>query len=235
MPLDARNYYLIRAANGASVMCRRAADAPKLVSGGARYNVVNRARRKSTVQWDGDDPYRMDVPVLLDGWMQHVSVERDIAKLNTWHQSPGDLVPPVQVSIDGALPVKGARWVIEGIDWGDVVIWGSDTPNTLLSDFKGNGYRLRQDAVLHLLQFISPQVLQIAVATNAANPIIVKAEQTLAKIAREFGVTVPAILKANGMRDSKSLKTGQHLVLPVSPFNLPINNLSSQPVKIPKK
>ena len=234
MPLDARNYYLIRAANGASVMCRRATDAPKLVSGGARYNVVNRARRKSTVQWDGDDPYRMDVPVLLDGWIQHVSVERDIAKLNNMRQSPGDLVPPVQVSIDGALPVKGARWVLEGIDWGDVVIWGSDTPNTMLSDFKGNGYRLRQDAVLHLLQVVTPSVLAITAASNSWVPIVMKAEQTMAGIAKEFGVTIPAILKANGMRDSKSIKTGQQINVPASIFNLPISNPFNLPVKIKK-
>ena len=221
MQLDAKRYYLFRGTNGASVLCRRGMDSPKLVSGGARYNVVNRSRRKSTVQWDGDDPYRMDVSVLLDGWMDHVSVEHDVALLNNMRQSPGDLVPPVQVFVDGALPVKGGKWVMEGIDWGDMVIWGNDNPNSKLGDFHSNGYRLRQDAVIHLLQYVEPKVLQVS-TPNKGVPTRVKAGQTLANIARDNNLTQQSILKANGIRDSKSVKKNAFLILPANPFNLPL-------------
>lgn len=213
MPLDARNYYLIRATNGQSVMCRRGDGAPKLISGGARYNVVNRARRKSTVEWDGDDPYRMDLTVLLDGWLSQTSIESDVSKLNQMRQSPGDLTPPVQVFIDGAVPVKGAKWVVENIDWGDMVLWTTDS--------KGAGYRLRQDAVLHMLQYVEATMLKVAVP-GTGFPIVLKAEQTLTKIAKDFNVAVQDIMKANNVRDSKSIKTGQHLIVPGNLFNLPI-------------
>ena len=168
------------------------------------------------MEWDGDDPYRMDVPILLDGWAKRQTVENDVAKLNQMMQSPNDLTPPVQVYIDGAVPVKGAKWVIETIDWvyNSMVIWTTDA--------RGGGYRVRQDAIVHLLQFVAPKVLQVN-TPNQGVPIVVKAEQTLATIAKDFNIGVDAILKANGKRDSKSVKTGDHLILPASPFNLPIS------------
>jgi hypothetical protein len=231
MQLDANKYYLIRATNGASVMCWRGDSSPKLVSGGARYNVVNRARRRSTVQWDGDDPYRMDVSILLDGWMRNISVEHDVALLNNMRQSPGDLVPPVQVFVDGALPVKGGTWVMEGIDWGDMVLW-SNTSSDRMGEYHGAGYRLRQDAVLHLLQYIQPKILQVS-APNSGVSIVLKAEQTLQNIANDFNTSVNAIIRANGKRDSKAVKTGEHLIIPSSPFNLPIKGTVVGPIGTP--
>jgi hypothetical protein len=205
MPLDASRYYLIRSTNGASVMCYRGQESPKLISGGARYTVVDRARRKSTVQWDGDDPYRMDVPILLDGWTMRTSVELDISKLNSMMRSPGDLIPPAKVYIHGAGPVKGAKWAIETIDWGDMVIWTADETS--------KGYRLRQDAILHLLQFLEPKVLQVS-TPNTSIPIVVKAGQTASQIAKDNSITVPSLLKANNLRDSKQIKPHMHLIVP---------------------
>jgi FOG: LysM repeat len=207
MPLDARNYYLIRSTNGASVLCRRGQEPPKLISGGARYSVVDRARRKSTVQWEGDDPYRMDLPILLDGWMSGASVEMDVSRLNSMMRSPGDLIPPAKVYIDGAVPVKGAKWAIETIDWGDMVLWTADATS--------QGYRLRQDATIHLLQFLEPKVLQVA-TPNMSIPITVKAGETAASIAKDNNIPVADLLRANNIRDGKTIKTGVQLVIPPS-------------------
>lgn len=207
MPLDANRYYLIRSTNGASVLCRRGQEPPKLISGGARYSVVDRARRKSTVQWEGDDPYRMDLPILLDGWMSGASVEMDVSRLNSMMRSPGDLIPPAKVYIDGAVPVKGAKWAIETIDWGDMVLWTADATS--------QGYRLRQDATIHLLQFLEPKVLQVA-TPNMSIPITVKAGETAASIAKDNNIPVADLLRANNIRDGKTIKTGVQLVIPPS-------------------
>lgn len=220
MPLDARKHYLIRATNGASVMCWRGQESPKLVSGGARYDVVERPRRKSTVQWGGDDPYRMDVPVLLDGWISHTSIEHDVALLNNMMQSPGGMVPPVRVFVDGALPVKGGTWVVEGIDWGDQVIWSNDSVSKT-GEYHTTGYRLRQDAIIHLLQHVEPKVLQVN-APNTGYPIIVKANQTLDMIARDFNIAVEAIMAANNLRDKKAIKPQQRLIVPANLWDLGI-------------
>ena len=215
MPLDARNYYLIRSTSGVSVMVRRGTAPPQIVGGGARFNTIERPRRKSVVQWVGDDPYQMDLAVLFDGYgigrygMDMKSVETDIARVNQMHNSQGDLVPPVQVFIDGAVPVKGAKWVITGIDWGggDNVIWQADSSRSA-------GYRLRQDATLHLLQYVQETSLQLNKMPPMTTRYQVKANQSLDMIAAQNGISLQVLKDANGIRDAKSVKTGQIIYIP---------------------
>lgn len=206
-PLDVKSSYLIRTTSGVSVLCRRGMGDPKIMSGGARYTVIERPRRKSTVQWAGDDPYRMDVPIMLDGWADEISVEADCAKITQMRQSKGDLVPPVEIYVDGALPVKGAKWVVEDYTWGDNVIWQVR---------KGIGFRLRQDITLHLLQSVPITVLQGNRPPSATTPYIVKVGDTMASIAKQWNVTVPAIKKANNIRDPKKITqmTNQTILIP---------------------
>jgi nucleoid-associated protein YgaU len=203
--LDITKFYLIRASNGTSVLCLRGDGAPQIEGGGARYDVVNRPRRRSVVQWNGDDPYRMLVPIMLDGWSKNQSIEGDAARINQMMHSQGELTPPVTLFIDGALPVKGAKWVIESIDWGDRVIWGA-------------GGRLRQDLTLHVLQYLSENILQLARKPGATTPYRVKAGETMAAIAARWGVTVPEIKLKNNIRDPKTIKTNQILLIPPSKF-----------------
>lgn len=209
--VNASTQYVIRSTTGASVTCLRGQDAPTLVSGGARYNVVTRPRRKSTIQWDGDDPYRMDLSIVLDGFVDNKLIESDVAKLNQMMQSQGDFTPPVQVFITGAVPVKGARWVIESIDWGtSMVIWNPSG-------------RLRQDAVIHLLQYVPQTVLQTVRPPSATTPYRIKAGDTLASIAARYQVTESALKSQNKIRDPKTIKTkiGQLLLIPPSTFGNP--------------
>ena len=209
MPLDARNYYIIRSIpDGPSVMVRRGEGAPRVVSGGARYNVVERPRRTSMVQWVGNDPYRMDVPIMIDGWADERSVERDVASINQMFQSPADLAPPRTVLIDGAVPVKGAKWIIESIDWGDRTIW--------VADSRGGGYRQRQDATLHLLQLVPETVLQKLSPTTGLRIHKVKSGETGRSIAAKNGVTTAALKKANNKRDLKTIQVGDEVKIPPS-------------------
>lgn len=215
MPLDASNFYLIRSTSGVSVLVGRGEEAPIITGGGSRFNTITRPRRRSIVQWDGDDPYTMDVSIMLDGWGGRPgftrslhSVEADVARINQMHQSQGDLVPPVQVFVDGALPVKGARWVIVGIDWGTRTIWEADN--------RGAGHRVRQDAVLHLLQYVAETDLKINKMPPMTTRYQVKAGETLAMIAAKHGITLQTLKDANGIRDAKSVKTQQIIYIPPS-------------------
>lgn len=207
MPLDVSKYFLLTPQpTGQPIQVGRGSDAPVITGGGARWTTVERPRRVSIVQWDGDDPYTMDVSIMIDGWTSGTNVEDTIAQVNQLHQSSGDLSPPPYVTITGAVPVKGATWVITGIDWGTSTIWGADSKN-------GKGYRLRQDAVIHFLQWVPETVLQRN-PVGATRPYRVPAGATLASIATKFGVTVASILQASGIRDPKSVKPGDTIKIP---------------------
>jgi nucleoid-associated protein YgaU len=138
----------------------RGDGSPKMTGGGGGWNVVSRPRRVGVTQWAGHDPYRMDVPVLFDGWQDRASVEDSIARLNAM-QMGSDYDPPPTVTIDGAVPIKGATWVIENIDWGDEVFWQESS--------QGRFFRLRQDAVVHLLQYQAEVNVKIAVVKFLPN------------------------------------------------------------------
>lgn len=187
-------YKITRLDNNNSILVLRDAAPPTMVSVGARWTTVNRPRRKSFITWDGNDPYRMDLPILFDGWDDLDSVESDVAILNNMRLSD-DYVQPPRIIIEGAVPVKRDKWVIESIDWGDHVIWHEA------------GYRVRQDAVVHLLEYVEPQQLAIKPVTTS-QIIHVKAGDTLKSLSREYYGTPKywsAIKKANNLRDGKKL------------------------------
>ena len=206
MPLDSGTFYLLRASNGWSLLLRRGLSAPKIVTGGARYSVIERPRRKSVVQWAGDDPWKMDVPVIFDGFIQGKSVELDIRRTEQMCQSRGDLTAPYTFRLDGALPVSGGLWVMESIDWGDNVYWYADN--------RGSGHRVRQDATLHCLQYETEEILQINKPPPVSKPWRVVSGQTLAFIAAQTGVPQATLRKYNNMRDGKQLKVGTTIMIP---------------------
>lgn len=188
-------YRFTRQDTSKSVVVKRDAAAPRMTSVGGRWNVVNRPRRTSFTVWDGTDLYKMDVPILFDGWDTGRSMEDAVSILNQMRIPPSDLTPPPQVRIEGAVPVKNAVWVIEGIDFGDNVIWHPD------------GYRLRQDAVVHLLQYAESTPLQIKPAMTA-HIYHVRAGDTLKSISKsQYGTPKfwSAIKNANNIRDPKKL------------------------------
>lgn len=191
-------YKFTRLDTSKSVTVKRDADPPNMVSVGGRWNVVNRPRRTSFITWDGSDPYRMDVPILFDGFDTGRSMEDAISILNQMRIPPGDFSPPPQIDIEGAVPVKNTIWVIEGptgIDFGSNVIWHPD------------GYRLRQDAVVHLLQFVEAHNLSIKPPATT-HIYTVKSGDTLKSISKsQYGTTKywSTIKNANTIRDIKKL------------------------------
>jgi hypothetical protein len=145
-----RYYYVFTADTGSVVRVLRGPDPPKMTGGAGGWQIINRPRRVGITQWTGFEPYQMEVPVFFDGWHAQESVEDDIRRLNQM-QLGSDYQPPPTVSIDGALPVVGATWVISTIDWGDIVYW-KQMPT-------GDFVRLRQDAIVHLLQYVAEERL----------------------------------------------------------------------------
>lgn len=190
----------------------RGDGAPKMTGGGGGWQITPRPRRVSLTQWQGRDPYKMDVPVMFDGWANDVSVENQIAILNQM-QMGKDLTPPPTVTIDGAVPVKGIRWVIENIDWGDLVIWRQEGDSA---------YRLRQDATVKFVQAVDDQRLKVGSGklNISSNPRIIQAKQgdTLRSLSKKYYKTVDKwqdIWRANpNIKDPKKIKKGTDVRIP---------------------
>lgn len=204
-----RYYYTFRSTDGHSVKVCRGDGAPKATDGMGGWSLVVRPRRTALTQWDGRNPYAMDVPILFDGYGEKQSQEVAISTL--FQMSVGsDFEPPPRVKVEGAVPIKGATWVINGIDWGDDVIWSQPglTP-----------FRLRQDAVVHLLQY-KPES-RVKILTTKALPnhyTVYKKGETMRSIARSWygdGSLWTRIKAANPkVRDPNNLKVGLQLRMP---------------------
>jgi hypothetical protein len=210
MRVPGKYFYTFRSSAGAVVKVLRGDTAPKIVGGEGGWNMVQRPRRTSLTQWGGRDPYQMDVPILFDGWRLQESVEREIRVLQLMSIG-SDLNQPPTVTIDGALPVVGATWVITSFDWGDEVFW-SQTP-------RGQFFRLRQDAVVHLLQFQAPQELKIVITNSLPNHYTTAtAKETLRSISQSvYGTSArwKDIQKANPkIRDPNKIPNKTTLRIP---------------------
>lgn len=209
--MDISQFYQFNAIdNDSFVVVRRGESPPKITAGGARWKVTPRPKRTSIVTFDGTDPYEIDVSILFDGWADDDSIEVDVAKLNQMRFSQASLTRPSRIRIDGALPVKSATWIIKDITWGDNQIW------QVIGE---KGSRFRQDAVIHLLQYV-PEVPLAGIKPFKLNDKIVtaKAGQTIKDLAKGDPKKAKIIQKANGIRDPKTVKTGDRLRIPGQKF-----------------
>jgi nucleoid-associated protein YgaU len=199
-------------------------------SGYGGWTVTSRLRRTGLTMWTGKDPLRMSVPILFDGYLTDTSQEIPISRLSRMGLPPtkgisgGD---PTIVQISGnAVPPAGPKnWVIENIAWGTNVVWDTDQ-NGALS-------RMRQDAVVNLLQYVADDLVafsRIPVGQASGNPskpgtkgyqksVRLKKGETLRQLAnRVYKSPKPndyrLITAANGIRDPRSVKPGTLLRIP---------------------
>lgn len=192
-------------------------------SGYGGWTVINRERRVGLTQWQGKDPLRMAIPILLDGVSDQTSQEFMISHLSRMALPPkGGGEPPV-VNVEGrGVPKPGpVDWVIENLQWGSNVVW----------DFASNGVmaRLRQDVVVNLLEYrgderatfgkLAPGNVTGKSTTGWPKTYIVKKGDTLQKIAamkKFYGDASKwkKIADANGIRDPRNLKVGRPLRIP---------------------
>lgn len=202
------HWVIFTSSNKKKVTVRLGQSAAKMVGGGGGWETVARARDTAYVQWEGADPYRMDVPVLFDDWQDpEGGVENAVSVLNQMKMGH----PPPTVRIDGAVPVKNATWVITDIDWGDDVIW----------EHLGNRHyaRQRQDAVVHLLQFVKEDRLKMKPGIRTTpTPHRWKKGDTLRKLAKDaYGDASKwqKIASFNKIRDPSKIKVGRVIRIPV--------------------
>lgn len=156
-----------------------------LAGGTARWDTVERPRRKSATEWVGMDPYTLTLPLMSDGMddrgggIDH-DVEGALVWLASWAGPSPSGIPPLLV-VDGPVkvPAYRPRWVIAGIDWDDAAVRGTW------------GGRIQQRFTVTLLEHTAARImLGPAAAVRAERGI------ALAGGAGAAGVTVDSVLSS---------------------------------------
>jgi LysM repeat protein len=207
-----------------AVTALRGQTAPAATGGFGGWNKVARPRRKALTVWGGIEPYQQAFSIIFDGLLGDVSVETGIRTLELMAMPPATGQEPPLVRVAGAVPRPGLTYVIETLEWDPAPMWSR------------NGYRVRQEATVHLLEYVRPDRLvqssgaekartkAAATATKVAaggkshkRSYTVRSGDTLSKIAaHQLGdyKRWPEIAKLNGIRDPKKLRIGQVIKLP---------------------
>lgn len=194
-------YYTFRSSRGAAVTVLRGEGPPQMVGGGGGWEIEARPRRVGLTIWKGREPYAMDVPVLFDGWRIGRSQENAISVLNQM-QMGSDLQEPPTVNIEGGVPVKGIDWVIREIEWGTNVIYDDNDG--------GQEFRLRQDAVVHLIQYNPEDRFKIMGKGNLQAPSMYRVRQgddfrSISQLKYGTPTKWKNIMVANKIRDYKKI------------------------------
>ena len=213
-----RNHIQFNGDEGTVVLALRNADPPTVTGGYGGWEVVPRPRRTGLTQWVGKDPIRVKIPIIFDGWESGHGIEEEIGKLVAISVPGANQAQPPTLDIQGAVPAKWVtKWVIESLEFGQNVIWARRDD--------GSTYRLRQDVVVNLLQYIDED----RVFGNAPKPKprkrpkpkhrfhIVRAGETLRSIAaKEYGNQKwwRDIASANNIRPGERLRVGRRLRMP---------------------
>lgn len=111
------------------------------------WTTIDRPKNVAMTQWVGSQPIKIDVPILLDGYHRTESVNAKLTRLHDIVRDPdGDRRPPTFIAL-GPIPFSGHRYTLEQIEYGDDIIRGE-------AGTKHAGELLRQDFVLHLMQYV---------------------------------------------------------------------------------
>jgi hypothetical protein len=193
--------------------------------GGGGWEILPRPLRKNATNWVGGiDPIRFVVPVLYNLW-PHGDLEPWCAQLEWFASRLGGQEHPAVLRVAGFL-ANPIDWVIEKIEWGD----SHRNPHT--------GRRARVTANVHLLEFVSPDV--VGLPTSGVETIAAWTRQVVVGLAARIippeggaGIVIPEdlptlavrymgdfsrwgeIAVVNGLDGPRSTYVGQVLRMPV--------------------
>jgi hypothetical protein len=194
------------------------ADGGKITDGYGLWTTVPRPRRLNITQYDGRNPFGMDLHIVIDKFRTNESIEVECSALERLALPPRTNAEPPILRVLGAVPHSDLSWVVTEIDWRSVIR-------------RADGKRTRQEAMVKLLRYVKPDRVNTDTAAQKARekgsggqaPKLktwkVQRGDTLSKIAASPKVYGDAskwrkIADANKIRDPKALKIGQTLVIP---------------------
>lgn len=123
-------------------------DAPRFSGGTARWSTIDRPRRKSLTQFNGEDPWTCTLKVMFDAF-PFGDVEPLIRLVEDRMHRPDSRIEPDLLSLTGA-PMSAHSdlvWVLAGID------------DSGLVERRGDGRRCRQELTLTFMEYTSPELI----------------------------------------------------------------------------
>lgn len=174
---DPRYLITFTASNGLNVQVMAGADSATLTDGFGGWEEVERPKRTSMTRWKGKPLFRQDVPVLFDGYSLNKNVEVDCATLLRMSQQAAVNAPPPTIKVTGPLERPDLMWVIENITW--------DSQEVIRDIIGGSSVRMRQGAVVHLLQYIDDKVLVTPPKPKVATKVKDGAGKTAKQLSQE--------------------------------------------------
>ena len=126
-------------------------EGARITAGYGDWETTARPRQLAITEWNGQRPYEMTIDALYDGWSNPrravTYVDGQINKLEQLATRRPGLQTPPSIKTYGAIPHANLRWVIGNVEWGDSML-----------DI-GTGHRWRQQATIHLIQYVAPEVV----------------------------------------------------------------------------
>lgn len=210
MTTFAKKYYAtFTSDSGLFVQVLMGDSAAYLTGGFGGWEVVDRPRRIGMVRFKGRDPLRQDIPVRFEGVREHIGQEVPIATLIRMSMIPAENQTPPLIDIDGPVMREDLAWVIEDITF--------DNQNTIWEEIGGTPVRTRQDAVVHLLEYVDDDVI-----ITAPTPAIVAGGGKTKKTITSSGQTAKQLAQiAYGDPNAYFLIFGANPILTPDP-RLPI-------------
>lgn len=186
------------------------------------WGIVARPKRKGLTTWAGQDPATLTVPILLDGYADNRSVERDINTLRSMMRFRTKRGETPLVKIAGPVPRTRNEWVLADIQYGEEIRRQKD------------GRRVRAFMQLTFLEYVPGDVMvkdkspakaaQDRQKTKKGEPskasgktYRIKSGDTLSRIAVRFlgdAGRWREIARLNNIRDPRRLKVGAKIRIP---------------------
>ena len=187
---------------------------PAFAGGYGGWETIERPKRRPLNSWKAIPARTLELDLLLDGYADGQSKERDIAALERVATGSANTPPPpVQIAGPG-IPGSSLTWLIDDLTWGAALIDES-------------GQRTRATLQLKLVERIDDQLLAITNPAKNLKPATgkryrVKRGDTLTKIAaRQLGsakrwreIAKLNVRKGHPRRSVKDVVVGEILRLP---------------------
>jgi len=152
-------------------------DTATVTQGYGGWTEQDRARRRSLTIFTGPKPFKMDLPILFDGFSDDTSVEAAVKTIQQMAVGAKFNDPPPTVKITGHVPHTDKVWVIDDISWGETMR-------------KIGGTLVRQHLIVHLMQYVTADIAKVSATKKVQRKSKHKSKNTHEYVRTGYGYAI---------------------------------------------